>query len=82
MRHQRHGADAEHLRKREHDEHRGAGRADTGERRVAQLRDEVEVHDVIQRLQEHARGDRRRHADQLPVDRAVREVLHAEIDRR
>ena len=76
VRHQRDRAHPEDLGEREHDEHHGARGADAGEGRIAQLRDEVEIDDVVQRLEQHAGGDRRGHREEVARNRAVGEVLH------
>jgi hypothetical protein len=39
-------------------------------------RDEVQVDDEVERLQQHADRDRNRHLDQVAWDRALGEVFH------
>ena len=76
LRDQRDGADAEHLGQRHDHEHQRARRADAGDGRVAEPCDEVEVDQEIQRLEDHAGGHRRGHREDVPDDRALRQVLH------
>jgi hypothetical protein len=72
---QRHRADAEHLRQRHDDEHQRTGRADAGDGRVAELRDEVEIDEEIQRLKDHAGRHRRGHREDVADDRALSQIL-------
>jgi hypothetical protein len=53
-----------------------AGRAHAGDRRVAKSRDEVEIDQHVQHLEQHADRDRRGHAQQMAWNRALRQVLH------
>ncbi len=76
LRDQRDGADSEHLGQRHDHEHQRARRADAGDGRIAEPCDEVEVDQEIQRLEDHAGGHWRGHREDVPDDRALRQVLH------
>ena len=82
MRNQRHRAHAEHLRERKHDESRVAGGTDARERGVAQVSDEVQINQKIERLKEHACGHRYGHLHDVLGDRAFRQVLQFSLPRR
>ena len=80
LRDQRHGADAQHLGQRHHQEGGVAGRADAGDGRVAQAADEVQVDQEIQGLEDHAGRDRRGQAHQVAIDRTVAQVTHVQLE--
>ena len=76
LRDERHRADAERLGQRHDDEHRDARGADARERRIAELRDEVQVDQEIERLRQHAGRDRRGHGNEMARYRALGQVAH------
>ena len=55
MRDERDRAHAQHLGDRKHDEHHVAGGADAGDRRIAQMGDEIQIDQKIKCLKQHAR---------------------------
>ena len=63
-------------RRRDDEEHQVASRADSGQRGVAQPRDEEKVDEIIERLHQHADGNRRGRQQDMPVDGAFGQVLH------
>ena len=73
---ERRRAHGEHLRQREHGEDHVAGAAYPRDRRVPDPRDEVQVDEVIERLQQHAGRDRHGERDQVAEHGAVGEILH------
>jgi hypothetical protein len=73
---QRHCSHAENLGQRHHDELHIAGGADTGDSRIADLCNEVQVDQHIHHLEQHADRDGSGHAEQVLRDRALSEVLH------
>ena len=48
-------------------------------RRVAELRNEIEVDEQVQRLCQHARRDRCGHGDHVPGYRALGQVAHESV---
>ena len=56
VRDQRGRSHAQHLCQRQGHKHQVAGQAHSGDRLLADARDEVQVHQVIQRLEHHAHG--------------------------
>ena len=69
-------ADAEHLGECQDHEAHGARGAHPRDRRTPEARDEVQVDEEIQRLENHADGDRHRHCHEQPGDRPLSEVFH------
>ena len=63
------------LRERHDDELQVAGGADPGDGVTAELRDEVQVDQIVQRLEEHAREDGDGHAPDVAGDGALGEVV-------
>ena len=76
VRDQRHRADAEHLRQREDHEARGSRAADARDRCIPEPRHEVQVHQQVQGLEQHADRDRQRHRHQRARHGALRQIFH------
>ena len=76
VRNERDGAHAESLCQRQDQERDRARRADARERGPAETRHEVQVHDVIERLDEHPGADEERHLREMSADRALGQVFH------
>src|SRR5690606_32194184 len=70
-------ADAEDLGEGHDDKEQGATGPHAGDRIVAQCRDEVEIHQQVESLEDHAGGNRCCHGDDGAGDGALREVFHA-----
>jgi hypothetical protein len=79
VRDERHRADTQDLRQRHHDERNGAGRTDTGNCRIPQPRDEIQVDQVIECLEHHSGDDGDGHRHQMTGDRALSQVLHGPL---
>ncbi len=77
VRHQRHGADAQHLRQRDHEQRDVAGRRDAGDGFLADAGHEIQVDHEVHRLHQHADGDGDRHGDEVAPDGALGEVAHS-----
>ena len=73
---QRGGADAEHLRHRQHDEHQVAADADRRHRFLAEATHPVEIDQEVEGLEQHGHQHEAGGAQQVPGDRAGGEVLH------
>ena len=76
VRHQHHGADTKNLRQRHDHELHVARGGDAGDGGATQPRHEVQVDQVIHRLEDHPGGDGRRQADDMRTDWALREIVH------
>ena len=57
-----------------------AGGADARDGGVANRRDEIQVDEEIQRLEQHARGDRRGHGDDVADDGVLSQVFHGFLE--
>jgi hypothetical protein len=76
MRDERNRAHADDLRQRKNDEHDVAGGADSGNRRIAQPRDEIQIDQEIKRLKQHSRRNGQRHLQDVLTDGVRRKILH------
>jgi hypothetical protein len=66
VRHQRRRADAEHLRRREHDEHQIAAQSDRSDGVGAQSSDPIEVDEYVEGLKHHAHQHEAGGLEQMP----------------
>ena len=73
---QRHRADLDELARRHREEEHIAGRTHAGDGGRAQARDEIQVDQEIERLDDQPDPDERRHRQEMARDRAFGEVAH------
>jgi len=61
---------------RQHEEEDDASRAHPGECRIAELRDEIQIDEVVHRLDGHSDGDGQRHGEDVARQRAAGQISH------
>ena len=69
-------ADAEHLGDCDHQHAEVTGERDSGDRFLAEPAHPIEIRQEVKRLRQHADGEESRHLDEMPNDRALREIFH------
>jgi len=79
MRHQRGGADGQHLRNRDHDERQVSREADGGDRIRAEPAHPEKIDQYIERLEDHAHEHEARGFQEMVCQGAGREVLHTAV---
>ncbi len=82
MRDQRNRAYAQHLHQRVDQKAGIARRADAGDRRVAQIRNKIQINQLAEHDHDHAGKDLRSHGGDMADDRALREIFHTSTSNR